>query len=500
MPVPATIADLNTDEALNSPSDADTITPTTRPSDYLRAHAAIIKQHEANLAAATGANLIGVSSSKTVYDVLKNNRLDLVEVGISTAAAPTVAVNVAAGNLNGLTRYFITYVTAVGESEVGTMSAEVTPANQQVDLSSIPVSADAAVTARKIYRTPVGVADPVLGKLVATISDNTTTTYTDNIADASLGVACPRLSTTGGAIYRNGVRVMQLGGLTTAIGLDAHPSNTGYSNTAIGGHCMSANTTGYRNTATGDFALYSNTTGARNSAFGVHALNYAVTADDNTAFGYAAAMNITGANNTSIGSNALVSGTTASGTTAVGSSAMLFTTTGVNNSAFGFGSMLSNTTGQQNTAVGSDSLRTNVSGHFNTAVGTNAGNFLTSSSNVAIGFGALYTCSAGGGNVAIGPQAGYYETGSNTLFIDNQPRASEADARTKALIYGVFGVDHPSQSILINGALTAATGFGCNGKTAQSAVTVNAACTDLATAVALVNQLRAALIANGICV
>jgi len=43
-------------------------------------------------------------------------------------------------------------------------------------------------------------------------------------------------------------------------------------------------------------------------------------------------------------------------------------------------------------------------------------------------------------------------------------------------------------------------GFGCNGKTPQTAVTVNAACTDLATAVALVNQLRAALIANGICV
>lgn len=41
-------------------------------------------------------------------------------------------------------------------------------------------------------------------------------------------------------------------------------------------------------------------------------------------------------------------------------------------------------------------------------------------------------------------------------------------------------------------------GFGCNGKTAQTAVTVNANSTDLASVIALCNQLRAALIANGI--
>ena len=43
MPVPSTIADLTTSEATNSPADSETITATTRPSDYLRAHAAIIK-------------------------------------------------------------------------------------------------------------------------------------------------------------------------------------------------------------------------------------------------------------------------------------------------------------------------------------------------------------------------------------------------------------------------------------------------------------------------
>ena len=50
------------------------------------------------------------------------------------------------------------------------------------------------------------------------------------------------------------------------------------------------------------------------------------------------------------------------------------------------------------------------------------------------------------------------------------------------------------------GTFTVATAFGCNGKTAQAAYTVNAACTDLPTVVALCNQVRAALIADGIAI
>ena len=48
-------------------------------------------------------------------------------------------------------------------------------------------------------------------------------------------------------------------------------------------------------------------------------------------------------------------------------------------------------------------------------------------------------------------------------------------------------------------SLSLVNGFGCNGKTAQTEVTVAAAATDAATTQALVNELRAALIANGIC-
>lgn len=42
--------------------------------------------------------------------------------------------------------------------------------------------------------------------------------------------------------------------------------------------------------------------------------------------------------------------------------------------------------------------------------------------------------------------------------------------------------------------------FGCNNKAVQASATVNIACTDLATVIALCNQIRTALIADGICV
>jgi hypothetical protein len=49
--------------------------------------------------------------------------------------------------------------------------------------------------------------------------------------------------------------------------------------------------------------------------------------------------------------------------------------------------------------------------------------------------------------------------------------------------------DHPAQ----------VGNFGCNGKAPQTAVTLPANATDLASAEALVNAIKAALIANGIC-
>lgn len=126
---------------------------------------------------------------------------------IAAPAAPTVAINATAGNLNGAYLYKVTLCTGYvhsdgtlviqGETAGGTTSASVAPVSQQVDLTNIPVgAAGTAVVARRIYRTAAGGADGTQ-KLVTTINDNVTTSYTDNLADASLGVAVPTGNTTG---------------------------------------------------------------------------------------------------------------------------------------------------------------------------------------------------------------------------------------------------------------------------------------------------------------
>ena len=59
-----------------------------------------------------------------------------------------------------------------------------TPVEQIVTLTNIPVSSDAQVTGRKLYRTT---ADGSTFYWLATINDNTTTTFVDNIPDIALG-------------------------------------------------------------------------------------------------------------------------------------------------------------------------------------------------------------------------------------------------------------------------------------------------------------------------
>jgi len=78
---------------------------------------------------------------------------------------------------------------------------------------------------------------------------------------------------------------------------------------------------------------------------------------------------------------------------------------------------------------------------------------------VFIGEQAGYTNVSGNANVFLGFQAGYYETGSNKLFIDNQKRADEADARAKALIYGVFAPEVANQSLTVNANTDFSAGF-----------------------------------------
>lgn len=227
-----------------------------------------------------------------------------------------------------------------------------------------------------------------------------------------------------------------LGSYNVAVGTQSLLNNTtGYRNTAVGHLTLAANTAGGGNVAVGTGAMQDNTTGNVNTALGYGALANNTTAWYNTALGVSALItNTTGDSNTAVGTDAMFLNTTGSANDALGRAALYSNTTGTGNLALGYYSMKENTTGVDNVAVGRHSLFSNTAGNYNTAIGIRALNFNTGSSNVALGY-----------------MAGFYETGSNKLFIDNTSRASEADGRSKALIYGVFAAAVANQRLTING-------------------------------------------------
>lgn len=133
----------------------------------------------------------------SVAEVMQHCRIDASNQEPAPGAI-TVALVAESGNVdNGSHRYRLTFVTADGETQAGDISAAVAIANKtasgKVLLSSIPIGGS-TVASRRIYRTA---ANGAVYYLLATIADNTTTTYTDNIADASLGASAPSANTTG---------------------------------------------------------------------------------------------------------------------------------------------------------------------------------------------------------------------------------------------------------------------------------------------------------------
>lgn len=104
------------------------------------------------------------------------------------SSVPTVATG-ASGVLTGDYKYKVTFAqysgaTLISESGLSSASATLTLSAQKGALSAIPTSTAGGATSRNLYRTTAGgsVYFPL-----ATIADNSTTTYTDNTADASLG-------------------------------------------------------------------------------------------------------------------------------------------------------------------------------------------------------------------------------------------------------------------------------------------------------------------------
>lgn len=109
--------------------------------------------------------------------------------------APNAALQSSSFGLGvGTYRYAVTFVNGSGETTGGTEISIVTTSGYQVvKLDGIPIG-PGGTTQRKIYRTLVGGAAGA-EKLLATIADNTTTTFTDSVPDSLLGANLPGSNT-----------------------------------------------------------------------------------------------------------------------------------------------------------------------------------------------------------------------------------------------------------------------------------------------------------------
>jgi len=223
-------------------------------------------------------------------------RLDLAygHLAFTPVTAPGAATidSIGAGGLctDGDHYIKVTFVTATGETELGTASAVATcgGGNNTINLSAIPTGpAGTGTTQRKLYMTKVGSASVYYA--LATIADNTTTTYAISVADAGLGAdSTYRTNRTAGGIYFGNQLAGKLDSIygNTAWGVSALSSvQVGYYNCGFGVSALEALTSGVANTATGRYCGALLTTGSYNVLYGYACGDNLTTGSGNLLFG-----------------------------------------------------------------------------------------------------------------------------------------------------------------------------------------------------------------------
>lgn len=232
----------------------------------------------------SGANALHIEYGS---DILLTHGGDIKFTSVTAPTACTSALIETAGNIDaGTHKYVITYINSTGETEIGSVSNTVTNdgTHKQNSLTSIPISSSSSVISRKIYRTKAGGFEYFL---LATLNNNTSTTYTDNIADASLGS------------YTNNYRVNDSFG--KVIVDDEVILNVMQTNTFVGVNAGDSMDTGYDNIFIGDEAGEDSIDGKGNVFIGSNAGRENANGDYNTFVGKAAGQQNSGDFNVSIG-------------------------------------------------------------------------------------------------------------------------------------------------------------------------------------------------------
>lgn len=217
-----------------------------------------------------------------------------------------------AGNIdNGTHRYRVSYYTDLGETQLSNATTNVTitdkTSNGQINLTNIPVSTDTKVTGRRIYRTLANTTASYY--LLVDIPNNTSTTYTDNTADADLGDYdnSNRDNTTRGRIRIDGNQVGFFGDYNTGLGISSLGNGAnipGYYNFALGNFALYNLVNGVQNSAIGAFAGLSIVDGTSNMLAGFNSGRTMVSATGNTFYGVNTGYSATGNYNTIYGYDA----------------------------------------------------------------------------------------------------------------------------------------------------------------------------------------------------
>lgn len=169
--------------------------------------------------------------------------------GVETSApnsAMTYAAGTASGSLgNGNYRYLLTYYYDQGETTPCPVGSAVNPnPATSMNITALQTSRDSHVLGRKIYRTAAGGSAYLL---LATIADNTTTTYTDIIADGSLGAAVPEINTAQSISQILGFTKLTNPMVSEVIAVTAGTTQTQAGATRVGLNQFAAVTTGNAN-------------------------------------------------------------------------------------------------------------------------------------------------------------------------------------------------------------------------------------------------------------
>ncbi|KKP98831.1 MAG: hypothetical protein US08_C0006G0001, partial [Candidatus Nomurabacteria bacterium GW2011_GWF2_36_19] len=299
---------------------------------------------------------------------------------IYSVPSPTTLSGVvsAGGSVDtGTHYYYVTFTTAVGETNSKVSSVITTTAGNNTVTLTIPVSTDPRVTGRKLYRTRAGDSS-FNDSLLATIANNTDVSYVDTAADSTLPAAAQvsfgRINSTSNFITVQGTKAMVLDTNLTTFGVSAGAAITTGSNNAF---------FGYR-------AGYSLTTSGGNIAIGGNALEFATTTTGNTAVGYLALRNAS---------------------------------TGGYNTGLGYLSLYGNTTGTYNVGLGREALYGNTTGTYNVGIGYIAGRYIadgatantTSDYSLYLGYNSKAGADGNQNEIVIGYNA--VGNGSNTTTI-----------------------------------------------------------------------------------